>query len=120
MLYSHATRLEELRRTVLALRIEADLQLGRHQEIIGELTSLVNAEPTREDFCAKLMIALYRSGRRADALGVYQRIRSALVDELGLDPAAGAAAAAPADAGGEPGAGPAELPSRSPRRPPRS
>ncbi|OLF17377.1 AfsR/SARP family transcriptional regulator [Actinophytocola xanthii] len=88
LLYSHATRLEELRRTVLALRIEADLQLGRHQEIIGELTSLVNGEPTREDFSAKLMIALYRSGRRADALGVYQRIRTALVDELGLDPAA--------------------------------
>ncbi|MCT2585786.1 AfsR/SARP family transcriptional regulator [Actinophytocola gossypii] len=88
LLYSHATRLEELRRTVLALRIETDLQLGRHQEIIGELTSLVNAEPTREDFSAKLMIALYRSGRRADALGVYQRIRTALVDELGLDPAA--------------------------------
>lgn len=87
LLYSHATRLEELRRTVLALRIEADLQLGRHQEIVGELTSLVNAEPTREDFSAKLMIALYRSGRRADALGVYQRIRAALVDELGLDPA---------------------------------
>ena len=87
LLYSHATRLEELRRTVLALRIEADLQLGRHQEIVGELTSLVNAEPTREDFTAKLMIALYRSGRRADALGVYQRIRAALIDELGLDPA---------------------------------
>lgn len=87
LLYSHTTRLNELRRTVLALRIEADLRLGRHQEIIGELTSLVSAEPTREDFSAKLMIALYRSGRRADALGVYQRIRTALVDELGLDPA---------------------------------
>lgn len=88
VLYAHATRLEELRRTVVALRIEADLQLGRHHEIIGELNSMVNAEPTREDICAKLMIALYRSGRRADALGVYQRIRAALVDELGLDPAA--------------------------------
>ncbi|MGH3758603.1 BTAD domain-containing putative transcriptional regulator [Actinophytocola sp.] len=88
LLYTHATRLDELRRTVLALRIEADLQLGRHQEIIGELTSLVSAEPTREDLSAKLMIALYRSGRRAEALGVYQRIRTALVDELGLDPAA--------------------------------
>lgn len=87
LLYSHATRLDELRRTVLALRIEADLQLGRHQEIIGELVSLVNAEPTREDLSAKLMIALYRSGRRAEALGVYKRIRNALVDELGLDPA---------------------------------
>ncbi len=87
LLYSHATRLDELRRTVLALRIEADLQLGRHQEIVGELTSLVSAEPTREDLSAKLMIALYRSGRRAEALGVYQRIRAALVDELGLDPA---------------------------------
>lgn len=88
VLYAHATRLEELRRTVLTLRIEADLQLGRHHEIIGELNSMVNAEPTREDISAKLMIALYRSGRRADALGVYQRIRTALVDELGLDPAA--------------------------------
>jgi DNA-binding SARP family transcriptional activator len=88
VLYAHATRLEELRRTVVALRIEADLQLGRHHEIIGELNSMVTAEPTREDICAKLMIALYRSGRRADALGVYQRIRAALVDELGLDPAA--------------------------------
>jgi DNA-binding SARP family transcriptional activator/DNA-binding MarR family transcriptional regulator len=88
VLYAHATRLEELRRTVVALRIEADLQLGRHHEIIGELNSMVAAEPTREDICAKLMIALYRSGRRADALGVYQRIRTALVDELGLDPAA--------------------------------
>lgn len=88
VLYAHATRLEELRRTVLTLRIEADLQLGRHHEIIGELNSMVAAEPTREDISAKLMIALYRSGRRADALGVYQRIRTALVDELGLDPAA--------------------------------
>lgn len=88
VLYAHATRLEELRRTVVALRIEADLQLGRHHEIIGELNSMVAAAPTREDICAKLMIALYRSGRRADALGVYQRIRTALVDELGLDPAA--------------------------------
>jgi len=88
VLYAHATRLEELRRTVLTLRIEADLQLGRHHEIIGELNSMVSSEPTREDISAKLMIALYRSGRRADALGVYQRIRTALVDELGLDPAA--------------------------------
>jgi DNA-binding SARP family transcriptional activator len=88
LLYSHAAQLDELRRSVLALRIEADLQLGRHQEIIGELVSLVNAEPTREDLSAKLMIALYRSGRRADALGVFQRIRTVLVDELGLDPAA--------------------------------
>jgi DNA-binding SARP family transcriptional activator/DNA-binding MarR family transcriptional regulator len=88
VLYAHATRLEELRRTVVALRIEADLQLGRHHELVGELNSMVAAEPTREDICAKLMIALYRSGRRADALGVYQRIRTALVDELGLDPAA--------------------------------
>lgn len=88
VLYAHATRLEELRRTVVTLRIEADLQLGRHHELIGELNSMVAAEPTREDICAKLMIALYRSGRRVDALNVYQRMRSVLVDELGLDPAA--------------------------------
>jgi DNA-binding SARP family transcriptional activator/predicted transcriptional regulator len=88
VLYAHATRLEELRRSVLTLRIEADLQLGRHHELIGELNSMVAAEPTREDICAKLMIALYRSGRRVDALTVYQRMRTVLVDELGLDPAA--------------------------------
>lgn len=87
VLYAHATRLEELRRNVTTLRIEADLQLGRHHEIVGELNGMVAAEPTREDICAKLMIALYRSGRRAEALGVYQRIRTTLVDELGLDPA---------------------------------
>ena len=88
LLYAQVARLEERRRTVLGLRIEADLRLGRHQEITGELASLVSAEPTREDFSAKLMIALYRSGRRADALQVYQRIRNTLVEELGLDPAA--------------------------------
>lgn len=88
VLYAHATRLEELRRTVVTLRIEADLQLGRHHELVGELNSMMAAEPTREDICAKLMIALYRSGRRVDALNTYQRIRMVLVDELGLDPAA--------------------------------
>jgi DNA-binding SARP family transcriptional activator/DNA-binding transcriptional ArsR family regulator len=88
LLYAQVARLEERRRTVLGLRIEADLQLGRHREITGELTSLVSAEPTREDFSAKLMLALYRCGRRADALQVYQRIRSTMVEELGLDPAA--------------------------------
>lgn len=88
LLYAQVARLEERRRTVLGLRIEADLQLGRHQEITGELASLVSAEPTREDFSAKLMLALYRCGRRADALQVYQRIRNTLVEELGLDPAA--------------------------------
>jgi DNA-binding SARP family transcriptional activator len=88
LLYAQVARLEERKRTVLGLRIEADLQLGRHQEITGELASLVSGEPTREDFSAKLMLALYRCGRRADALGVYQRIRSTLVEELGLDPAA--------------------------------
>jgi DNA-binding SARP family transcriptional activator len=88
LLYAQVARLEERRRTVLGLRIEADLQLGRHQEITGELASLVSGEPTREDFSAKLMLALYRCGRRADALQVYQRIRNTLVEELGLDPAA--------------------------------
>ncbi|HEU5110909.1 MAG TPA: AfsR/SARP family transcriptional regulator, partial [Micromonosporaceae bacterium] len=88
LLYAQVARLEERKRTVLGLRIEADLHLGRHQEITGELASLVSAEPTREDFSAKLMLALYRCGRRADALGVYQRIRQTLVEELGLDPAA--------------------------------
>src|SRR5262245_32152624 len=58
VLYAHATRLEELRRSVVTLRIEADLQLGRHHELIGELGSMVAADPTRAGICATLMDAL--------------------------------------------------------------
>ncbi|WP_340688700.1 BTAD domain-containing putative transcriptional regulator [Amycolatopsis coloradensis] len=79
-------RLEELRKGVLEQRIEVDLQLGKHNELLGELTMLGAQYPTHEGFQAKLMLALYRAGRQAEALHVYHRTRDALATELGLDP----------------------------------
>ncbi|MFF8835289.1 BTAD domain-containing putative transcriptional regulator [Streptomyces sp. NPDC015130] len=65
---------------------EAQLALGRHHSVLGELETLVEQEPLRERACSQLMLALYRCGRQADALNVYGRIRSALVENLGLEP----------------------------------
>ena len=79
-------RLEELQLTTLEDRIDADLALGRHGQLVGELERLVAEHPLRERFRAQLMLALYRSGRQADALAVYQRARRTLVDELGIEP----------------------------------
>jgi DNA-binding SARP family transcriptional activator len=79
-------RLEELRLTALEWRIEADLAIGRHSELVGELEGLVGKHPLRERFRGLLMLALYRSGRQAEALDAYQAARRALVDELGIDP----------------------------------
>jgi DNA-binding SARP family transcriptional activator len=81
-------RLEELRVLALERRIEADLALGRHEEVVGELEALVFEHPLRERPRGLLMTALYRSRRQADALGVYRAARSALVDELGIEPSA--------------------------------
>ena len=79
-------RLEELRTVTLEERIEADLALGRHAELVSELEALVAAQPLREHPRAQLMLALYRSGRQADALAAYRAARETLVDELGIDP----------------------------------
>jgi class 3 adenylate cyclase/DNA-binding winged helix-turn-helix (wHTH) protein len=79
-------RLEELRLVALERRIDADLALGRHGEIVGELRTLVAEHPLRERLRGRLMLALYRQGRQADALDVYRETRRALVDELGLEP----------------------------------
>ncbi len=79
-------RLAELRLAALESRIDADLALGRHAELVGELESLVRANPLNERLCAQLMVALYRSGRQARALEVYRTTRRYLVDELGIDP----------------------------------
>ena len=79
-------RLEELRLVALETRIDADLELGRHAEVIGELEGLPAAEQTRERFAGQLMTALYRSGRQSDALEVYQRVRATLDEQLGLEP----------------------------------
>ena len=81
-----AVRLDELRVSLAERRAEAELELGRHAEVIAELEALVATHPLHERFRAQLMLALYRSGRQADALAVYQDARRALVSELGLEP----------------------------------
>lgn len=84
-----AKRLEESRLCALDQRIEADLRLGRHRELLAELTVLVNQYRTHESLHAQFMLALQRSGRRGEALDVYQRLRGTLVHEAGLEPSAG-------------------------------
>src|SRR5207249_432664 len=79
-------RLEELRLTAIEDRVEADLAQGRHDDLVGELEALVAQNPLRERLRAHLMLALYRSGRQAEALEVYQRTRQFLVDHLGIEP----------------------------------
>lgn len=80
------TRLEEARLNALYCRIEADLRLGRHHELLSELAALVARHRTHEGLCAHLMLALYRSGRRCEALDIYHRLYSSLTAELGLEP----------------------------------
>jgi predicted ATPase/DNA-binding SARP family transcriptional activator len=86
--FAHAeiARLEELRLAALEDRIDADLALARHGQLVPELERLVVEQPLRERLRAQLMLALYRAGRQADALAVYQRARKTLVDELGIEP----------------------------------
>jgi DNA-binding SARP family transcriptional activator/pimeloyl-ACP methyl ester carboxylesterase/class 3 adenylate cyclase len=79
-------RLEELRLAAVEERVDTDLALGRHGELVPELEALVAEHPFRDRLRGQLMLALYRSGRQADALHVFQSGRRALVDELGIDP----------------------------------
>ncbi|MFD5936027.1 BTAD domain-containing putative transcriptional regulator [Streptomyces sp. NPDC060333] len=81
-------RLEETRLCALDQRIEADLRLGRHRELLAELTVLVSRYRTHENLHGQFMLALHRSGRRGEALSVYQRLRTTLVRELGIEPSA--------------------------------
>jgi SARP family transcriptional regulator, regulator of embCAB operon len=85
-LKAHAVALEEQRIQALQLRIQADMEMGRHHELIGELKLLTAANPLDEWFARQLIIALGRSGRRSEALDVYQEVRETLRSELGLDP----------------------------------
>ncbi|UUU35838.1 NB-ARC domain-containing protein [Streptomyces sp. CA-210063] len=85
-LTSEAARLDELRLGVLEERIDVGLRLGRHSELLGELTALTMEHPFRERMWAQLMLALYRCGRRADALLAYLQARDVLAEETGLEP----------------------------------
>jgi len=89
LLSAYVTRLEEDRLRALELRIEADMRLGHHQKLISELKMLTFTHALHERFHADLMTALHRSGRRYEALEVYRRLRTVLIDELGLEPSAG-------------------------------
>jgi predicted ATPase/DNA-binding SARP family transcriptional activator len=86
LLRLEAERLEELRLAALELRIGSELELGSAEGLVEELATLVRAHPYRERFWRLLMLALYRVDRQADALAAYQRARSVLVEELGLEP----------------------------------
>ncbi len=79
-------RLEELRIDAIEERIEADLELGRHGDVVGELETLVAEHPLRETLRRQQILALYRSGRQAEALDAYQAARAQFVEELGIEP----------------------------------
>jgi DNA-binding SARP family transcriptional activator len=82
------TRLSELRVGLLEERYDAELEVGNHAEMVGELTATVSANPLRERLAGQLMLALYRCNRQADALKTYQALRERLAEELGSDPCA--------------------------------
>lgn len=84
--WSELTAVEDERLSTLEDRLDAELACGRHREITPELEVLTATEPLRERLCQQFMLALYRSGRQADALRIYRRTREALVDSLGLEP----------------------------------
>jgi SARP family transcriptional regulator, regulator of embCAB operon len=86
ILETEAASLEETRLSVLERRIQADLVLNRHADMLGELTLLTARHPMNENFWGLLMVALYRAGHVARALGAFQRLRTILSDELGVDP----------------------------------
>jgi len=83
---SEIARLEELRLAALEDRVEAELESGRHSDLIGELEAFADENPLRERLRSQLMLALYRSGRQAEALQIYHDTRRVLVDELGIEP----------------------------------
>ena len=113
---AEAVRLEEQRYAAVEARIDAQLRLGRHTELLGDLHTLTTTQPLQERAWELLLLALYRSGRRADALAAYQRVRTILNAELGVEPGStlqelhrrvlAADPALTASAGPEPGSAP--------------
>jgi DNA-binding SARP family transcriptional activator len=89
LLQAHVVHLEELRINALEMRIQADITLGKHGELIAELRSLTCAYPFHEWFHGQLISVLSRSGRRSEALQAYQSLRALLSEELGVDPSPG-------------------------------
>lgn len=85
---SERARLTEIRLNALENRLSLDLRLGRHHDVVAELVTLTTDHPLRERPCRLLMLALYRSGRQAEALAAYRRARTTLVEELGVEPGA--------------------------------
>jgi DNA-binding SARP family transcriptional activator len=81
-----SARLDELQLSALEWRLEADLAIGRHGDVVGELDVLTSRQPLRERLRSQQMLALYRAGRHAEALASYQSFRRALGDELGIEP----------------------------------
>ncbi len=88
MFEAAAARLDEQRRAAIEECVELELRLGRHADLVGELTELVASHPLRERLVGQLMVALHRSGRQVEALEAYHRLRKTLADELGLEPGA--------------------------------
>ncbi|MFJ9723288.1 AfsR/SARP family transcriptional regulator [Streptomyces sp. NPDC101209] len=85
---SERARLAEARLSALEARLDLDVRLGRHGQVVAELLSLTGEHPLREELCRLLMLALYRSGRQAEALAAYRRTRATLVTDLGIEPGA--------------------------------
>jgi predicted ATPase/DNA-binding SARP family transcriptional activator len=86
LLQTEAVRLEELYLLAVEKRIDAAIELGRHQDLVGELEGLIEQHPYRERFWEQLMLALYRSGRQAEALRAYQALRKTVGEGLGIEP----------------------------------
>lgn len=84
--WTELTALQNARLDVMEDYYEAELANGRHQAVLGDLETMVEAEPLRERACSQLMLALYRSGRQADALAAYRKVRQRLGDQVGLEP----------------------------------
>src|SRR5579862_5973764 len=119
-----AARLDEQRAAAIEERLALELDLGRHHELVGELTELAWRYPLRERLRGQLMLALYRCGRTAEALAVYQQTRRMMIDELGLEPGAplqrlerDIIAGDPGLDLPDPGSGPVTLPSARRRAP---
>jgi DNA-binding SARP family transcriptional activator len=86
VLEGHLVHLEERRMSALELRIQADMELGRHRDLIGELRSLARLHPLNEWFYEQLISVLAHVGRRSEALQAYLQVRRTLNEELGVDP----------------------------------